>query len=290
MQGTTNQVDCIFNLSTGLGFSNAVESFGRLSQRDPAVLRDLFRVIYVPPDLSSADYTALAPLVASGGVIEQFVSMGGVAVINLAGTLGDQAAVAPGGVGFSSATPTPPHNSESIQLPQHPYFTGVGFAGQALSTGDFNAWEPTDFGSLTNLPPNATTLLENDDQGASLAEYPYGDGRVIVSTLSYCWIGKPDSDGAPAGNLLGYSRFYSGSAQTPAPTVTPTFSPTVTPTRTNTVPPSATATPLPHTASDLDSIIAAIFAGTNPPEDDVNSDGSVTAADIPALVNLLGSQ
>jgi hypothetical protein len=279
-------VDCIFNLSTALGFSNAVESFDRLSQRGPAELRDLFKVIYVAPDLSSDDYTTLAGLVATGGVIEQFVSMGGVAVINMAGTVGGQSAVAPDGVGFDGSA----HNSESIKVPQHPYFTGLGFAGETLTSFNFDGWQPTDFGSLNNLPDGATALLQNSDGGVTLAEYPHGDGRVIVSTLSYCWIGKPDSDGAPAHNLLGYSRFYSGSAQTPAPTVTPTFSPTVTPTRTNTVPPSATATPLPHTASDLDSIIEAIFAGTNPPQDDVNNDGTVTAADIPALLDLLGSQ
>ncbi len=279
-------MSCIFNLSTNLGFSNAVETWVRLSQRGPAALRDLFRVIYVAPNLSSADYTALSTQVASSGVIEQFVSMGGVAVINLAGSQGDQTAVAPGGVGFSSAMQ---HDGENIEQPQHPYFTGVGFAGQPLSKSDFDAWLPTDFGSLTGLPSTATTLLQNSDQGSTLAEYPYGDGKVIVSTLSYCWPGKPGSDGSPAANLLRYSRFYSGSAETPAPTVTPTFSPTVTPTRTNTVQTVATATPTPP-ASDVDALIAAIFAGTAPPQDDVNGDGAVTAADIPALLSLLGSQ
>jgi hypothetical protein len=291
----SNQVDCAFGLSTDLGFSNAVQSFDRLAQSSPAALRDLFKVIYVAPDLSAADYTALSALVAQGGVIEQFVSMGGVAVINAAGTLGTQNNVAPDGVGLSSG---PQHNRENILLPEHPYFTGLGFAGESLSTDDFSSWQPTDFGTLTNLPATATILLANDD-GPSLAEYPHGAGRVIVGTLSYCWIGKPNSDGPPARNLLGYSRFYLGSAQTPAPTVTSTPTPTVTPTATMTrtvrptSPAAVTATPTRtplRTTGDIDALIKAIFAGTNPPLEDVNGDGRVTAADIPALIDVLTSE
>ena len=287
-----NQADCIFALASDLRFSNAQESFARLEGSDPATLRGEFKVIYVAPDMSENDYAALNRLVKQGGVIEQFVSMGGVAVINVAGGLGDQANMAPDGVGFTDGTT---HQSEAIQLPQHPYFTGLGFGGEPVSAGDFNGWQPTDLGTLSGLPADATILLQNS-AGPSLAEYQHGDGRVIVSTLSYCWIGKPNSDGVAARNLLRYSRSYSGSAATPAPTFTSTFTPTVTPTRTATgtlrptPSPSPTRTLPPITSGDVAALIDAIFSGTNPPEDDFNGDGVVTAADVPKLLYLLGSQ
>jgi hypothetical protein len=300
----TNQYNCIFNLAFNppLMFSAGTDSFSDLARKDAAKLRDLYQVIYVAPDLGSDDYQLLQEMVAPDGVIEQFVSLGGVAVINVAGSLGDQANVAPGGVGFSSAAQ---HLSEQILRPSHSYFTGDGYGGEVLATSDFDNWQPTDYGTLTNLPVNAAVLLTNNDD-ASLAEYQYGEGRVIVSTLAYCWDGKPASQGAAARNLLRYSRFYTGSAQTPGPTITQTG--TVTPTRTftptrtptPTVPSSPTPTPSPTIPillgdangdgvvdeNDLPSLIEALFMDTPPPEADVNADGHVTAADIPGFLAL----
>ena len=208
-----NQYLCAFNLAGNgpLFFSYGSYPFNLLAQQAPANLRALYQVIYVAPDLAADDYTFLQQMVAPGGLIEQFVNLGGVAVLNVAGTLGDQANIAPGGVGFSSAAQ---HVSEQILTPAHAYITGAGFGGEALGTSDFDNWQPTDYGTLMNLPANAAVLLANND-GPSLAEYKYGAGRVIVSTLAYCWDSKPASQGAAARNLLRYSRFYSGSAQTP---------------------------------------------------------------------------
>jgi hypothetical protein len=302
---------CAFNLAGNvpLFFSYGSYPFNLLAQQDPANLRDLYQVIYVAPDMAADDYAFLQQMVGSGGLIEQFVSLGGVAVINVAGSLGDQDNVAPGGVGFSSAAQ---HVSEQVLTPLHPYITGAGYGGEALTATDFDNWQPTDYGTLTNLPANASVLLANND-GASLAEYQYGEGRVIVSTLAYCWDGKPASQGAAARNLLRYSRFYTGSAQTPGPTVTQTG--TATPTRTQTptrtptatVPRSPTMTPTPTPSptptseflpgdvngdgsideNDLSSLIDALFMDAPPPEADVNGDGEVTAADIAALLALL---
>lgn len=300
----SNQYNCIFNLAFNppLMFSAGTDSFFHVAQEDAAKLRDLYQVIYVAPDLGTDDYSQLQQMVKPEGVIAQFVSLGGVAVINVAGTLGDQANVAPGGVSFSSAAQ---HISEQILDAPHAYFTGAGYGGEVLSTSSFDNWQPTDYGTLTNLPGNATVLLANND-GASLAEYQYGEGRVIVSTLAYCWDGKPASQGAAARNLLRYSRFYTGSAQTPGPTVTQTGTATptrtFTPTRTAspTPPPSLTPTPSPTISillgdtngdgvvdeNDLPSLIEALFMDTPPPEADVNTDGQVTAADIPAFLAL----
>ncbi|MFI5364505.1 MAG: dockerin type I domain-containing protein, partial [Candidatus Binatia bacterium] len=158
-------------------------------------------------------------------------------------------------------------------------------------------------GTLTNLPNNATVVLANSD-GPSWAEYPYGSGRVIVTTLTYCTSGEPDSQAAAALNLLSYSTFFSGSAMTPAPTVTQTGTPT--PTRTRAPTRTVTATPPPSPTppilrgdangdgvvdfNDLEALIEAIFGESTPlPGADVNADGEVTPADIPALLGLLGS-
>ena len=303
-EGDTNQYGCASNLSLDLGFGNALLPFSDLQGQDAATVRSKYQVIYVAPDLDPTDYGTLAQMVATGGLIEQFVSLGGVAVINLAGLFGDQAGVAPDGVGFSAAVA---HDSETILVPDHAYFTGLGYGGYALNAmDDFTGWQSTDLGNLTNLPSNATILLQNAD-GPSLAEYQHGDGRVIVSSLTYCWDSEPKSQLNAASNLLSYSRFYQGAAFTPAPTVT--FTPLPTATRTATLTPTpqatatATATQTPTVTptvvigdvngdgvvdqADLDALIAAIFEGDAPAAADVNADNAVTGADITALVQRL---
>jgi hypothetical protein len=270
-------------------------------------LRNFYQVIYVAPGLSAADYAYLQQMVAPGGFIEQFVSLGGVVVINVAGTLGDQANIAPGGVGFSN---TSQHDAEDILAPDHAYVTGLGFGGQLLGPDDFSSWGPTDTGTLTNVPPDATIVLANSGQ-PTWAEYQYGSGRVIVTTLRYCWDPAPDpaqpkdprqflspSQWAAAANLLGYSRFFSGSAMTPAPTVTATGSPTATRTRkpsatptatfrhTSTPTPTPTFTPLPTPSVVLIDVIGALFEEIDVSGADVNGDLAVTAADVPALIKL----
>ncbi len=301
----SNQFRCAFDLAFNppLLFASGSLSFTDLARQDAARLRNLYQVIYVAPDLGATDYEALQQMVAPDGVIERFVSLGGVAVINAAGTLGDQPNIAPGGVGFSNVAQ---HQSAQILAREHLYITGAGYAGERLDDGDFGAWQPTDHGTLTNLPGDAVVVLANSD-GPSWAEYPYGSGRVIVTTLGYCWDGKPASQGAAARNLLRYSRFYTGSAQTPGPTVTPTGSATPTRTRTPTrtatatVPRTPTPTPSPTPEilrgdanldgavdiNDLPSLIEALFLDSPPPEADVNGDDRVTAADLPALLVLL---
>jgi hypothetical protein len=306
-----NQYQCIANLAANspLFFATGTESFAFLAREDVHRLRSLYQVIYVAEDLSAVDYEQLRQMVAPNGLIEQFVSLGGVAVINIAGSIGDQVNVAPDNVGFSGAAQ---HLSESILAPLHPYITGAGFGGEQLDANSFANWQPTDYGTLTNLPGNAAVLLANND-GPSLAEYQHGAGRVLVSTLAYCWDGKPASQAAATRNLLRYSRFYTGSALTPAPTVTQTGTATPTrtrtPTRTGTPTPArsqtatATETPTPTLTpeilvgdvngdgvvddNDVSSLIEALYMEAPPLEADVNRDGAVTAADIPALLELL---
>jgi hypothetical protein len=300
----SNQWECAFDLQSKspLLLSSATVPMQTLASANPINLRTLYQAIYVAPGLGLDDYDLLRQMATLGGAIEQFVSDGGVAVINVAGTLGDQMNIAPAGVGYAANAE---HESENILIPDHPYITGLGLGGESLDPGDFNDWGPTDRGILTNLPVDATVLLDNID-GPTWVEYNYGAGRVIVTSISYCFTDQPASQGAAARNLFRYGRFYQGSAQTPAPTVTPTptftstatrtMTRTRTPTPTGSLPPSPTAT-LSFLQGDLNGdevvddsdlldLIAALFAASPPPPADVNRDGRVTAADIPALLPL----
>jgi hypothetical protein len=292
----SNQWQCAFNLALDLLLSGKTEPFPLLATRDPEEQRAIFQVVYVAPGMSSIDYGLLRQMAAPGGFIDLFVSSGGVAVINAAGQLGEQLDIAPRGVGFAGPSP---HDSETILAPTHPYFTGLGYAGDTLTVANFNGWQPTDLGTLTNVPADATVLLRNGD-GPALVEYAHGEGRVIVSSLRYCW----EDELLPAfatRNLLRYSPFFQGSAATPGATVTPTPTATVTPTRTASVSPTrtrtATETPvvLPGDvdgngridADDLTALLEALFDDTPPLAADVNEDGTVGGADIPALLPLI---
>jgi hypothetical protein len=294
----------VFNLSRDLGLTNGSKPFQTLASSNPVAERSRYQVVYIPPGLSADNYVSLQGLVAPGGFIEQFVSLGGVAVINAGGTLGDRLAIAPGGadgsgVGFASVAQ---HDEEEIDAPDHLYIAGIPFGGDVLGADDFNGWGPTDLGILTNLPDDATIVLNNSN-GPSWAEYQYGAGRVIVTTLTYCWDTEPKSQMAAARNLLLYSRFYSGFAMTPAPTVTATGSPTSTrsPKPTNTPTPTftpfnrtltpamptatPTATPTPPPA--LVDVIGTIFQEIDSGDADLNGDGEVTAADVTKLIELM---
>jgi len=274
--------------------SGRQESLAQLVNADPVERRALYKAIYIAPDLNTNDYINVRTMVATDGFLDRFVRLGGVAVIHLGSGSGDQENVAPGGVGFTAGAQ---HNSETIDAPDHPYFLGEGFGGRQLSTQDFSSWTPTDLGILTNLPENATVLLRNSN-GPSLAEYLHGEGKVIVSTLSYCWTGRPNSNGPAATNLLQYAVFFTGGAQTPGPTVTLTPTPTPTPSMTPapmTRTPTPTATPgrgdlnSDGTVDELDVevLIEEIYAEAPIPGADINVDGAVTAADVPALVVLI---
>lgn len=305
----SNQYDCAFTRAASLGMSSGERSFANLVVDDPDQARALREVVYVAEDMSSTEYGQLRTMVKPGGFIERFVGSGGVAVLHLAGRLGeDQLDIAPGGVGF---TPAALRNEQVIETPDHPYFLGDGFGGQPLTVGDFSSWGASSYGVLVGLPETATILLSSVD-GPTMAEYVYGEGRVIVSSLGICWAGHSLSDGPAMENLLRYSRFYQGSAQTPAPTLTPTGSPTSTPTRSPSLTPTASRTRTPTrtrtvtptvnylpgdvdqdgevTRADLDFLLEALFMEDPPQEADIHIDGVVNAADVAKLIEVLGSE
>jgi len=304
----SNQNACAFDRAAALGFSSATRSFANLVTDDPEAARNLRKVVWVAEDMSAGEYGQLRTMVKPGGFIESFTASGGVVVLHIAGRVGEQLEVAPGGVGF---TPLTARDSQIIEQPDHPFFLGDGFAGHRLTASDFASWGATSLGVLVGLPESANLLLSSAD-GPTMAEYVYGEGRVIVSTLGICWDGHPLSDGPAMENLLRYSRTYEGSAQTPAPTLTATGSPTATPTRTPSASPTRTRTPTPTrtrtvtptvnylpgdvdqdgrvTRSDLDSLLEALFMDDPPQEADIHIDGAVTAADVVKLIEVFGSE
>lgn len=303
----SNQSDCAFLRASNLGFFNATRTFANLVLDDAESARSLWKVVYIAPDMSTGDYAQLQNMVRPGGFLERFIASGGVAVIHLAGRAGEQMNAAPGGVGI---LPLALGERVIIETPDHPYFVGAGFGGRPLSEADFANWGATDYGVLVGLPIEATILTSNF-QGPTMAEYTYGSGRVIVSTLGMCWNGHAGSDGPPMENLLRYSHFYEGTAQTPAPTLTATGTPTNTSTRTLSPSPSPTRTPTPTrtrtvtptvnylpgdvdqdgrvSRSDLDALIEALFLESPPQEADIHIDGVVSAADLVRLIDMLGS-
>ena len=135
------------------------------------------------------------------GELTAYVNGGGVLVVNIANNIGSQSDIAPGGVDYDRSFL---HESESILAPGHPYITGDGYGGSTLAESDFNSWSSTDHGILTALPLNATVILQSSD-GPSLVEYAFGNGRVLVSTLTYGWAGPE----APHANLIEYALLLS---------------------------------------------------------------------------------
>ncbi len=285
----SNQWECSRDAATDLFFSALSISFQDLFVlEDPEQRHNQFLSIYVAPDLGDEDYAFLRQLSAQGGFIELFVRLGGAAVINVAGFGLEQPQLAPRGVGFQ---PSGSHNVENIRVGLHPYITGEGYGGEPLTAQSLNGWGPSDRGHLTNVPEDATVVLTNAD-GPTWVEYNHGAGRVIVSTLNYCTTGLPNSMGDALDNLLKYSRFFEGGAQTPAPTVTPTPTSTVTPTgmstatstRTRTAPSTESATPTQTPAATETSITGGCVG-------DCDGSGDVTVAELIRGVNIaLGSQ
>ncbi len=321
--GETNTWSCTEDQATALGFSTTsrqIEELARPSPRpgqDADTLHNQFLSVYVAPGLSDSDYGFLQAMSQSGGFLDRFVSLGGLAVINVAGggtTV--RTDIAPGGVNLS--LPSQAVNSEEILNSLHPYVTGEGFGGDLLTASTFTQWNPTALGFLSDLPAGATSVLRGNTGQPTWIEYNYGAGKVIVTTLTFCTPGQPNSMNHALDNLLKYGRFYSGGAQTPASTVTSTPTPTETrtptptftgqvtktstptPTDSETATPESTATATPiGCVGDCDgngqveitdlinmvNIALANAEASSCPAGDVNGDGAVTIEELVSAVN-----
>jgi hypothetical protein len=150
-------------------------------------------------------FTTYGNLLSQVAILSEFVQDGGYLWINVAGTACGTG-IAPGGVNYVHDTCGGTQNqSEAIADSAHPYIDG-SFDARAhqLSAGDFLNWNVTDIGHLGNLPVNATTITRNND-GSTLAEYSFGQGWVVISTLTYGWGPSGGARGIPVDNMLLYA-------------------------------------------------------------------------------------
>lgn len=194
-----------------LGHEVSTASLAAINAKSQAELAG-FRTVIVSPDLNQAGYAQLRAAVADGGSLQLYVATGGTLVLNVAGRVGSQQNIAPGGVDYVYGMV---HNAETFATPDHPYLTGQGFSGQTLTPANFELWLNTDHGHLDplSLPPNAITVLTNTNGGTptpievapSFVEYPYGQGRVVVTVLAVGWAIAGDANGAPTRNLFQYA-------------------------------------------------------------------------------------
>ncbi len=158
------------------------------------------KVIYFEPSWSS-----YGNLTANMTNLASYVNQGGVAVINIAGNIGDGTNIDPLGTDYSR---TFAHESETINLPSQSYITGTPYGGTALNTSMFNSWSSTDHGTLYSYPASAEVVLSNA-HGASWIKYRYGNGYVILTTLTYRWGNSPN---ATCDNLTKYAMYLANNA------------------------------------------------------------------------------
>lgn len=163
-----------------------------------------YQTIFVSPDLSLQSYGALRTAVADGGSLQHYVATGGTLVLNVAGRIGSQHDIAPGGVDYVGGIFA---NAETIGASTHPLITGVGYNGNLLSATDFAMWLHTDHGyidpaSLAAL--NAPISIVSNQSGPSVVEYQYGQGRVLITTLTVGWAMGGQARGDVQENVINY--------------------------------------------------------------------------------------
>ena len=110
----SNQTACTEQVTAELGLTSFRFSFEDLTNpllHDPQERRQQFQAVYVAPGLSVEDSGFLRLLTDPGGFIDQFVTQGGVAIINLSGLASEQLTLAPRGVRLQQGGS---HDSERI--------------------------------------------------------------------------------------------------------------------------------------------------------------------------------
>ena len=169
--------------ATNLGLDFDTISLSGLSASNGATLAASYSTLYLAP--GSTNYSTYSSLSANGGVLDSYVSQGGVAILNVgATTSGTFANVLPGRVDYGGSRQ---NTGFTVDL-SHPFISGIGFGGTALTANDdfngANGWNSTSHGFLTDLPAGATVIVDHA-VGAQMIEYAHGDGLVIGSGLTF---------------------------------------------------------------------------------------------------------
>lgn len=199
---TSNEDYAVTHIRTLPGLSAQKLSWASVTGATGPGLRASYDVIHFTVGSLSTDYAKLRTAVAQGGPLEEFASLGGTLLLNVAGNFGNQSDIGPAGLDYDHSVM---HDAESFAAPANPYITGVGFGGTPLNVSMFSNWSRTDHGWLKGLPADTTTTLANAD-GASLIEYPWGAGRVIATSVTLGWQNAgPEHSGPPWDNELRYA-------------------------------------------------------------------------------------
>ncbi len=193
--------DALTHIQGLSGLTAGSVSWATIASSSGADLYAAYDVIYFSVNATSTDYQNLITAVTGGNSLERYVSLGGTLILNLAGNNGSYTNIGPGGLDYTRNTT---HEVATIVSPAHPYATGVGYGGSALTSAMFNNWLNTDHGILSRTPVGTVELLRNPD-GLSMVEYSWGAGRVIASTIIFGWAGSTLRFGLPFDNELLYA-------------------------------------------------------------------------------------
>ncbi len=168
-------------------------NFDNVAPLDDLQMSDL---VWISP--SNPDYANLRLGVAANGVLELYAANGGTLVINALGNGQNsyvESNIAVGGVDYihpssipGAIEPGANFGTVAFAQPCHPFLTGQGFGGTALILNDFfNAGGGTGYGYLSGFDtiPGAIVILETEDGFPVMVEYPWGLGRVIVTSLNF---------------------------------------------------------------------------------------------------------
>lgn len=156
---------------------------------DTSNLSSQFDVVWIPAENNSGQLYSIVD-----GDLMVFALDGGVVVVT--GVNGTALDVAPGGPD-AFALPETGAGSVSIVTADHPSLTGSGIAGASITAADLDPTSSGGRASLRNAPEGAIVIAQNS-QGPAAVEYPYGGGRVLVSSLL-------DPTPACTGNLVLYA-------------------------------------------------------------------------------------
>ena len=187
---------------TARGIPFVVENPAATSQRSAEYLFDNYYAIYTGCQGDIADQSLKNMM--NGGIIEKYVSKGGVFVANAAHNSG-QDVTGPGGSNFGSYQQSGTTDENPIVSDNdHEWITGQGYGGNGLNANNFRSWGTTCHGYVTapgtltdsggvNLGTNPETnkwndiLWSNANNKPALIEYVLDEGYVMMNMMTFDW-------------------------------------------------------------------------------------------------------
>ena len=187
---------------TAQGIPFVVENPAATSQRSAEYLFDNYYAIYTGCQGDIADQSLKNMM--NGGIIEKYVSKGGVFVANAAHNSG-QDIIGPGGSNFGSYQQSGTTDENPIVSDNdHEWITGQGYGGNGLNANNFAGWGTTCHGYVTapatladsgggNLGVDPETnkwndiLWSNANNKPALVEYVLDEGYVMMDMMTFDW-------------------------------------------------------------------------------------------------------